>query len=95
MTIKQFTVDSVTWTKIVAPVPCNGVTLMESTLTVALKVRSDPTDATSEQPLPIGFQGTVIPGTQVGTTVANFQTNSVVCYVQSSVGTITVVAGFL
>lgn len=94
MIIKRLTLDALTWTPIVAPVDCQQFGLSEDTLSSAIKLRSDPTDSTTEMTLPAGYQGKVITP-PAGATRSNFAKNQIIVYAQSPLGTITAVATFV
>lgn len=96
MTVKQFTVDNTTWTPIVAPVPCNAVTLIDSAAppVADLKVRSTPTDSATEKTYAAAV-GVSLNAATIGTFRSVYQTGQVLFYVQASAGAPTLVGTFL
>lgn len=103
MRIQQFMLDALTWTPIRVPDPvpdvndlggCNGFTLKDSVGTTAIKIRSDPSDMTTEMTIPVGLQGVVNVPISPSSRV-RFPTKEIVTYAQSAGGTITAVASFL
>lgn len=100
-TIKQFTVTAVAWTAIVAPQDCNNFSLIESARATAFKIRTDSADATTQDTIAAGYQeaglGTLQGGQQVQMEgrFTRYKSGETICYVQSSSGTITIIARFL
>src|SRR6266699_472232 len=97
--IQQTILDALSWTPILAPIAGNGFTIQDVDGLVAIKLRSDPTDMTTEFVVPVGMQGRVVTGPLAGNNsvggVGNFRFGDVVVYAQSDSGTITSVSTFL
>jgi hypothetical protein len=55
---KQITVDTVSWTAIVAPIDCMGVAIKNSVL-VDMKIRTDSADATTQDTISAGSIETI------------------------------------
>src|SRR5580698_8487779 len=88
---KQVAVDTVTWTAVVAPVDCMGVSIKNSVF-VDLFVRTDSGDATTQDTISAGSIETVAAprhsgGVQDGGSGARFFTGDTVAYLQAAKGT--------
>lgn len=95
MTIRQFTVDNTTWTRIVVPVDCSSVTLADAGAATAIKLRSDPADATTEKSVAAVAQPYSITSRPVGSARSVYATGVTAIFAQAAAGTITVVATFV
>lgn len=96
MTVKQFAVDNVTWTPIVAPVPCNAVTLIDGAAppVADLKVRSVSTDSTTEKTFAAAV-GVSLNTNPIGSGRSAYQIGQTLFFVQASAGAPTLVGTFL
>ena len=88
---KQLAVDTVSWTAIVAPVDCMGVSIKNSVL-VDLKIRTDSGDATTQDTISAGGIETVSgprhnAGVQNSGTGTRFYAGDTVAYLQAASGT--------
>lgn len=97
--ILQITLDSVTWTAILAPYDCNGFTIEDQALATDIKLRSDKDDMTTEVTCVAGTQRKVVtnpPFTSAGdSSVVNFKKDERIVYAQAASGTITAVTTYL
>jgi hypothetical protein len=87
----QITVDTVSWTPIVAPIDCIGIAIKNSQL-VNLYVRTDSGDATTQDTIPAGAQdGILAPrhgsNPQDAGTGARFLSGDTIAYLQAASGT--------
>jgi len=62
---KQIAIDTVSWTAIVAPIDCMGVGIKNSQ-SVDLKIRTDATDATTQDTIPAGNQDGIMVSRHAG-----------------------------
>ena len=88
---KQLAVDTVSWTAIVAPVDCMGLSIKNSVL-VDLKIRTDSADATTQDTISAGSIETVSgprhnAGVQNSGTGTRFYAGDTVAYLQAASGT--------
>ena len=88
---KQITVDTVSWTAIVAPVDCMAVSIKNSTL-IDLKIRTDSGDATTQDTISAGSIETIAAprhssGVQDGGSGARFLAGDTIGYLQAASGT--------
>jgi hypothetical protein len=88
---KQISVDTVSWTAVVAPVDCMGVSIKNSAL-IDLKIRTDSGDATTQDTISAGSIETVSAarhagGVQDGGSGARFFAGDTVGYLQAASGT--------
>jgi hypothetical protein len=88
---KQLAVDTVSWTAIVAPVDCMGVSIKNSVL-VDLRIRTDSADATTQDTIGAGSIETVSgprhnAGVQNSGTGTRFYAGDTVAYLQVVSGT--------
>lgn len=95
MTIRQFTVDNTTWTRIVVPVDCSAVTLADAAGAAAIKLRSTDTDATTEKSVAAAAQPYSITSQPVGSARSIYAAGQTAVFAQAAAGTITVVATFV
>lgn len=98
---KVTTIDSVTWTAIVAPFACSRVMLRTKDTSNDLKVRTDQADANTEETVPAGVYWQ-LPGETSEFILRHDQLRRIplwklgdtVCYVQAAAGTGPVIANF-
>ena len=88
---KQIAVDTVSWTAVVAPVDCMGVSIKNSVL-IDLRVRTDSGDATTQDTISAGSIETVsaarhASGVQDGGFGSRFFAGDTVAYLQAASGT--------
>src|SRR5882672_3913727 len=88
---KQLTVDTVSWTAIVAPIDCMGVAIKNSVF-VDLRIRTDSTDATTQDTISAGSIETVSAtrhssGVQDGGSGSRFYAGDTIAYLQVVSGT--------
>jgi len=88
---KQITVDTVSWTAIVAPIDCMGVAIKNSVL-VDLKIRTDSADATTQDTIAAGSIETISAprpsgGVQFGGSGTRFYIGDTIGYLQAASGT--------
>jgi len=88
---KQLTVDTVSWTAIVAPIDCNGVGIKNSEL-VDLLIRTDAADATTQDTISAGSIETISAprhsgGVQDGGSGMRFYAGDTIAYLQAISGT--------
>jgi hypothetical protein len=88
---KQVTVDTVSWTAIVAPVDCMGVSIKNSVL-VNLLVRTDSADATTQDTIFAGSIETISSprhpaGVQDSGSGVRFYAGDTIAYLQATSGT--------
>ncbi len=88
---KQLTVDTVSWTAIVAPIDCMGVAIRNSAL-VNLLIRTDSGDATTQDTIAAGNIETIsVPrhsgGVQDAGSGTRFCAGDTIAYLQSASGT--------
>jgi hypothetical protein len=97
---KQFSVDTVSWTPIVAPIDCMGVMLKNSNIGAGVKTRTDSADPATQDYIPAGFSESVTVSRH-GDTVrdagsgARFLAGDTLIYCQADSGTGPVVATFV
>ncbi|MBZ5662596.1 MAG: hypothetical protein LAO08_19505 [Acidobacteriia bacterium] len=88
---KQLTVDTVSWTAIVAPIDCMGVAIKNSA-PVNLLIRTDSGDATTQDTIPAGSIETIsVPrhsaGVQDAGSGTRFFAGDTIAYLQAASGT--------
>lgn len=88
---KQLTVDTVSWTGIVAPIDCMGVAIKNSAL-VNLSIRTDSADATTQETIAAGSVETIAAprhagGLQDGGYGTRFYAGDTIAYLQAASGT--------
>lgn len=88
---KQLTVDTVTWTAIVAPTDCMGVAIKNSVL-VDLRIRTDSADATTQDTISAGSIETIVApqhnsSVQDGGSGTRFNAGDTIGYLQAASGT--------
>lgn len=88
---KQLTVDTVSWTAIVAPIDCMGIAIKNSAL-VNLLIRTDSADSTTQDTIPAGSVETITAprhsgGVQDAGSGTRFYAGDTVAYLQAASGT--------
>jgi len=88
---KQITVDTVSWTAVVAPVDCMAVSIKNSVL-VDLRIRTDSGDATTQDTISAGSIETIAAprhadGVQDGGSGTRFYAGDTIAYLQAASGT--------
>jgi hypothetical protein len=88
---KQISVDTISWTAVVAPVDCMGVSIKNSAL-IDLKIRTDSGDATTQDTISAGSIETVASarhasGVQDGGSGSRFFAGDTIAYLQAASGT--------
>jgi hypothetical protein len=88
---KQITLDTVSWTAVVAPVDCMAVSIKNSAL-VDLRIRTDSGDATTQDTISAGSVETVSAprhpgGVQDGGSGTRFYAGDAIAYLQVASGT--------
>jgi hypothetical protein len=88
---KQIAVDTVSWTAIVAPVDCMGVSIKNSAL-VNLLIRTDSADSTTQDTISAGSMETIsaprhAAGVQDGGSGTRFYAGDTIAYLQAASGT--------
>ena len=88
---KQITVDTVSWTAVVAPVDCMAVSIKNSVL-VDLRIRTDSGDATTQDTISAGSIETIAAprhpgGVQDGGAGTRFYAGDTIAYLQAASGT--------
>ena len=88
---KQIALDTVSWTAVVAPVECMGVSIKNSVF-VDLRIRTDSADATTQDTISAGSIETVSAprhsgGVQDGASGSRFYTGDTIAYLQVVSGT--------
>jgi hypothetical protein len=88
---KQITVDTVSWTAIVAPIDCMGVAIKNSVL-VDLRIRTDSVDATTQDTISAGSIETIsaprhASGVQDGGFGTRFYAGDTIAFLQAASGT--------
>jgi len=88
---KQVAVDTVSWTAIVAPVDCMGVSIKNSAL-VNLLIRTDSADSTTQDTISAGSVETISAprhgaGVQDGGSGSRFYAGDTIGYLQAASGT--------
>jgi len=88
---KQLTVDTVSWTAIIAPIDCMGVAIRNSAL-VNLSIRTDSGDATTQDTIPAGSVEVISTprhsgGVQDSGSGVRFCAGDTVAYLQAASGT--------
>src|SRR5580692_9841718 len=88
---KQLTLDTVSWTAIVAPVDCMGVSIKNS-VPVNLLIRTDSADATTQDTISAGSIETVAAprhgaGVQDGGSGTRFYAGDTIAFLQAASGT--------
>ena len=88
---KQLTVDTVSWTAIVAPTDCMGVSIKNS-VQVNLSIRTDSADATTQDTITAGSIETISAsrhnaGVQDGGSGTRFYAGDTIAYLQAASGT--------
>jgi hypothetical protein len=96
---KQLTVDTVSWTAIVAPVDCMGVGIKNS-VAVNLLIRTDSADATTQDTIPAGSIETIAAprhnaGVQDSGSGTRFYAGDTIAYLQAASGTGTALLTFV
>ena len=88
---KQIAVDTVSWTAVIAPEDCMGVSIKNSAF-VDLRIRTDSGDATTQDTIPAGSVETISAprhagGVQDGGAGTRFYTGDTLAYLQAASGT--------
>jgi hypothetical protein len=88
---KQLTVDTVSWTAVVAPIDCMGVAIKNSAL-VDLRIRTDSADATTQDTIPAGSVEAISAprhafGIQDGGYGTRFYAGDTIAFLQAATGT--------
>jgi len=88
---KQIALDTVSWTAVIAPVDCMGVSIKNSVL-VDLRIRTDSADATTQDTISAGSIETVsaprhASGVQDSGSGTRFYTGDTIAYLQVVSGT--------
>jgi hypothetical protein len=88
---KQISVDTVSWTAVVAPVDCMGVSIKNSAL-IDLRIRTDSGDATTQDTISAGSIETVAAprhasGVQDGGSGSRFFAGDTIAFLQAASGT--------
>jgi hypothetical protein len=88
---KQLTVDTVSWTAIIAPIDCMGVAIKNSA-PVNLSIRTDSGDAATQDTIPAGSIETIsVPrhsgGVQDGGSGTRFFAGDTIAFLQAASGT--------
>ena len=88
---KQIAVDTVSWTAVVAPVDCMGVSIKNSVF-VDLQIRTDSGDATTQDTISAGSIETISAprhsgGVQDGGFGTRFYAGDTIAYLQAASGT--------
>jgi hypothetical protein len=88
---KQISVDTVSWTAVVAPVDCMAVSIKNSAL-IDLRIRTDSGDATTQDTISAGSIETIsaprhASGVQDSGSGARFYAGDTVAYLQAASGT--------
>jgi len=88
---KQITLDTVSWTAVIAPVDCMAVSIKNSVL-VDMRIRTDSGDATTQDTISAGSMETVSAprhsgGVQDAGAGARFYAGDTVAYLQVTSGT--------
>jgi hypothetical protein len=96
---KQIAVDTVSWTAVVAPVDCMGVSIKNSAL-IDLKIRTDSGDASTQDTISAGSVEAVSAArhagvVQDGGSGSRFLAGDTVAYLQAASGTGPAVATFV
>jgi hypothetical protein len=96
---KQITVDTVSWTAVVAPVDCMAVSIKNSVL-VDLRIRTDSGDATTQDTIFAGSIETISAprhpgGVQDGGAGTRFYAGDTIAYLQAASGTGPALATFV
>jgi len=96
---KQITVDTVSWTAVVAPVDCMAVSIKNSVL-VDLRIRTDSADSTTQDTISAGSIETIFSprhsgGVQDGGSGSRFFAGDTIAYLQAAGGTGPVVVTFV
>lgn len=100
--IRRLTIDSVSWTPLVAPFGCSRVQFRTADPANDLKVRTTPTDADTEETIPAGVYYLINVASSESMWVHNqtrshhlWKAGDTICYLQAVAGTGPVVAGFI
>jgi hypothetical protein len=88
---KQITLDTVSWTAVVAPVECMGVSIKNS-VSVDMRIRTDSADATTQDTISAGSIETISTprhssGVQDGGSGTRFYAGDTIAYLQVVSGT--------
>ena len=88
---KQITVDTVSWTAVVAPVDCMGVSIKNSA-PIDLRIRTDSGDATTQDIISAGSIETIFSprhsaSVQDGGSGSRFYAGDTIAYLQAASGT--------
>jgi hypothetical protein len=88
---KQIAVDTISWTAVVAPVDCMGVSIKNSAL-IDLRIRTDSGDATTQDTISAGSIETVSAarhagGVQDGGSGSRFFAGDTIAFLQAASGT--------
>jgi hypothetical protein len=88
---KQIAVDTVSWTAVIAPVDCMGVSIKNSVL-VDLYIRTDSGDATTQDTISAGSNEAIsaprhASGVQDGGSGSRFFAGETIAYLQAASGT--------
>lgn len=81
---RRVTVDSVTWTAVVAAADCRGVGLKNSDSGNGFKIRTDQGLAASEDSIPANSQEVI---SAAVSDWSRFKYGEIICYVQANAGT--------
>lgn len=91
--ISTLTLDSVTWTPITAPFPCNGIGIKSS---ADIKLRTDSGDANTQDTLLAGqFELIDIAANQDSSGYIRFPPGTVIAYLQALSGTPSAIIRFI
>ena len=96
---KLLSVDSVSWTPIVAPIDCMSFSA-KNTVLVDLKIRTDSTDPNTQDTIPAGAMETILaplhpPGIQDQGKATRFLNGETLAFLQAASGTGPVLLTFL
>lgn len=99
--IRRVTIDSSSWTPLIAPFNCSRVMLRTADLSNDVKIRTTDTDANTEETIPAGVYFRLDGETpefiwrnNQSRSIHLWETGDVICYLQATAGTGPVVAGF-
>lgn len=86
---KRFTINSSTFTNIVAPIECATLIITNSESGVAMTVRSDPADSETEKTLPADAEG------EIRASLSCFAAGATVCAIKAASGTGPAIVSFV
>ncbi len=91
---RKLTIDTVTWTAVVAPIDCDSLAMRNDT--ASTKIRTDSADPNTEDTIGAGVQeGIIAPIHEPAPFPVRFKNGDTICYLQAVSGTGPVILTFV